>query len=372
MIDQAGIGAPSTATVIKRKKFETLETGRGLAAIFVVIAHSATIIAQPRFYDRVIWNGGFGRFGAGVDFFFVLSGFIIAWAHWSDIGHPDRVANYAQRRFYRIYPPYWCVLVPLAAAYFLFPAAGTPSQHDPWNFAFSFALLPFPQEPVLGVAWTLVREIIFYVVFGLLILLGRRALWALFAWGGAIVIMNLAIPDLGFPAAILLDTANLEFLLGLGVAAYMRRNSVPVPGLLAALGFAVFATLILTPQIVIANPLAMRVAYGSAIALGIMGIAELERGRDFAVPAIFRQLGAGSYAIYLIHGIAISAMIQIVTRILPKSIPLGLVMVILVAAGLAVGMTYHWSVEKPLARFLKAQSSSRKTPLALTDRPRTG
>jgi exopolysaccharide production protein ExoZ len=372
MMDRVAADSALTVPAAKRKKFESLETGRGLAAIFVVMAHSATIIAQPRFYDRIVWNGGFGRFGAGVDFFFVLSGFIIAWAHWGDIGRPDRAANYARRRFYRIYPPYWCVLVPLAAAYFLFPAAGTPSQHDPWNFVFSFALLPFPQEPVLGVAWTLVREIIFYVIFGLLILFGRRGLWALLAWGTAIVLIGIAIPDLGFPGAILFDTANLEFLLGLGVAAYMRRYSVPFPGLLAALGFAVFAALILTPQIVITDPLTMRLAYGGAIAIGIMGIAELERGRDFAVPAIFRQLGAGSYAIYLVHGIAISAMIQIVTRVLPKSIPLGLVMAVLVSAGVAAGMVYHWVVEKPLARSLRARAASRKTIDTATSIPGIG
>ena len=47
---------------------------------------------------------------AGVDFFFVLSGFIIYRVHRGDIGSPHRLSRYAWRRFVRIYPTYWIIL----------------------------------------------------------------------------------------------------------------------------------------------------------------------------------------------------------------------------------------------------------------------
>jgi peptidoglycan/LPS O-acetylase OafA/YrhL len=48
------------------------------------------------------------QFGhAGVDLFFVISGFIITYVHYDDIGTPSRLGRYAARRFQRIYPLYW-------------------------------------------------------------------------------------------------------------------------------------------------------------------------------------------------------------------------------------------------------------------------
>ncbi|MCZ2499322.1 hypothetical protein GN316_21400 [Xylophilus sp. Kf1] len=40
----------------------------------------------------------------GVDFFLVLSGFIILFAHHADIGHPGRLRNDVAKRFFRIDP----------------------------------------------------------------------------------------------------------------------------------------------------------------------------------------------------------------------------------------------------------------------------
>ncbi len=68
----------------------------------------------------IIWLEGFGPFPAsglfafghaGVDFFFVLSGFIILHVHAGDIGRPVRLGHYLQRRFTRVYPFYWVVFL---------------------------------------------------------------------------------------------------------------------------------------------------------------------------------------------------------------------------------------------------------------------
>jgi peptidoglycan/LPS O-acetylase OafA/YrhL len=52
---------------------------------------------------------------AGVEFFFVLSGFIIASAHAGDISRPARLIPYLQRRIIRIYPPYWIIFAIVCA-----------------------------------------------------------------------------------------------------------------------------------------------------------------------------------------------------------------------------------------------------------------
>jgi len=52
------------------------------------------------------------QFGhAGVDLFFVISGFIILFVHYDDIGRPERLGRYVGRRLSRILPTYWVALV---------------------------------------------------------------------------------------------------------------------------------------------------------------------------------------------------------------------------------------------------------------------
>ncbi len=104
-----------------------------------------------------------------MDFFFVLSGFIITWIHWSDIGRKERIRSFAAKRFVRIFPPYWFILAPLVILYLVFTGAGQPSQRDPVNIILSILLLPNPVQPVLGVAWTLTHEIFFYALFAAII-----------------------------------------------------------------------------------------------------------------------------------------------------------------------------------------------------------
>jgi exopolysaccharide production protein ExoZ len=336
-----------------RKKYDGLEVGRGFAAIFVLISHTAEIVAEPRFYGRMPWGEHFLKFGAGVDYFFVLSGFIIAWAHLADIGRPDRLGHYASRRFRRIFPPYWAVLLPLSCAYFLMPSAGKPGQHDIWNFFFSVTLLPYPVHPILGVAWTLVYEMIFYAIFGIAIWKGRPAFVLLWLWGAAVLVANLVTKTMAFPFSILFDSLNLEFLMGVSAAICLRRYRIPIPEVLAVLGFAAFLTILLIDYPVAANPLLMRIGYGLSATIGILGLVETERSRGLPTPKLLRTFGAASYAIYLVHGIAISVAIQLVVRLTHRLLPLPLVMLILIGAGIAAGLLFHFYVETPLARWMK-------------------
>jgi len=66
------------------EKIWGIEAARGVAACMVVFYHAARHIQQDT-GASVLW--GMSQFGhAGVDFFFVLSGFIIYWVHSKDIG----------------------------------------------------------------------------------------------------------------------------------------------------------------------------------------------------------------------------------------------------------------------------------------------
>ena len=321
-------------------KFGTLEVGRALAASLVVFHHAGNIAAQPRFYGEQAFSGHLQNFNVGVDFFFVLSGFIITWVHWSDIGDASRLGRYAIKRFLRIYPPYWGIMIPLALLYLLSPATGVPSQRDPLNIILSIFLLPAPAQPVLGVAWTLVHEVFFYALFALVILIGRAAfaifpIWALAIlavdrWGGS-----------AFPLSFFASPFNLEFIMGVFVAALLKSCRIPHPWLFATVGTASFLSLMLFAVHIQDDPLIGRLAFGSSALLAILGLVEAERRRPIPLASALAVFGAASYAIYLIHPVALSFAVHFLRAAAGSTLPLTAIVLLLAAAGIAAGLAFH-------------------------------
>jgi len=106
----------------------------------------------------------------GVEFFFVISGFLITSILMRKEIHPKNVVHFYQRRFFRIYPAY-CLMVMLSIAIYTFQG------HDEIGSAFIMALYHllflqnyFPLHPFLAHTWTVVVLEQFYFFAPLLIL----------------------------------------------------------------------------------------------------------------------------------------------------------------------------------------------------------
>ncbi len=152
-----------------------LDGFRGLAALTVVLYHVVYGSGLPS-----LGNGGlrnvFVSGYMGVDFFFVISGFVLFLPTVLNAGRFGQVRAYGIRRAARIIPAYYVVLV---AAVVLQPLVSAKSTVLPWESgagAFSFLLhLSFLQHTVgllrlypegflvLGVVWTLTLEVMFYI-----------------------------------------------------------------------------------------------------------------------------------------------------------------------------------------------------------------
>ena len=94
--------ASSSRKADERGTIGTLQGGRGLAALGVVLHHAglaAGAFAGP-FLGQSLLNLGY----LGVDFFFVLSGFII---YHSTADRGRSLGQYSVARFRRVYLPYW-------------------------------------------------------------------------------------------------------------------------------------------------------------------------------------------------------------------------------------------------------------------------
>ncbi len=79
-----------------RSEIRPLQYGRGLAALFVCLFHYEG--AMHHYADAAAWSKYFDfifRAGhSGVEFFFILSGFIIFHAHRRDFGQPGRLGSF--------------------------------------------------------------------------------------------------------------------------------------------------------------------------------------------------------------------------------------------------------------------------------------
>lgn len=142
---------------------QSLQLFRGLAALSVVLSHAiqstdAFIGNVPNFIRELVNVGGLG-----VDFFFVLSGFIIMYIHQSDNRTFHNSKVYLYKRFTRVFPIYWPIAFVVGLGYFVFPSMSESSREI--SLVSSILLLPAEGKPVLSVAWTLIHELIFYSVF---------------------------------------------------------------------------------------------------------------------------------------------------------------------------------------------------------------
>ncbi len=282
---------------------------RGLAAIFVVFYH-ATILSEANYSPYVLLSGLFMKGYAGVDFFFVLSGFIIAYAHFSDIGRKDRLRPFVLKRFLRLYPLYWIVSCLVVLAYFLIPGIGAGQEYvkEPMVIVRSLLLFPQPNQPVLSVAWTLVYEVLFYILFCGLILFTRKASRVMAIAWLALSALNCAGVSrwlFGFPGNYVTEYFfsgyNFEFLEGIVAALLvMNRRFGRFGAAFMVAGVILFIlSCALLPTFLPANQ--RMLFYGIPFALLIMGAAAKDLADPPRVPGFLAYLGEASYSIFLVH-----------------------------------------------------------------------
>jgi len=87
---------------IQNSYLPSLQVLRAIAALAVVCYHACLFVERET--GQVLFGGWYHLGELGVDFFFVLSGFIIAHVHGHELGLPNCAPRYLKRRFFRIYP----------------------------------------------------------------------------------------------------------------------------------------------------------------------------------------------------------------------------------------------------------------------------
>lgn len=311
-----------------RATLNSIQYLRGVAALAVVAHHTEWTHTQ------------IGQ--AGVDLFFIISGFIMV--------HVSRrepsLTAFLRARAVRLAPLYWLATL-LAAA-----LAGTS---DVTHLLQSLAFWPHagPEGrgwPVLVQGWTLNYEAFFYVVFAVSLLLpAARRLLMLTAGSAALILAGVMLHPTNTAAATYTSPMLMEFLAGAWLHRAWERGWLP-KGWQAA-SFGTLGVVLLAIWARSPVPEATRaLAYGLPMLLIAAAALRLEVSQHLPTVPLLGRIGDSSYALYLTHLFVLQA-IRPVTLPLPTVVALPLA----IAACVAVGWVVHRWVEVPLGTMLHSR-----------------
>lgn len=332
-------------------KLTGIEAGRGVAALLVVAMHTRGHLLKA--FGPFPFSDIFAFGHAGVDFFFVLSGFIILHVHAADIGRPSALGRYFQRRFTRVLPFYWVVL----ALSILLVALKHPLPPST-NLISSVLLLPLSVDLSVPVAWSLQHEIVFYALFAMLIVNRDLGLMLLGGWFALIVCDLLTIGG-DSTSGVLVNVHSAfdcEFFFGMLAAGLLRRIRVPYPRTLLLLGMVGFFGLSAAEDLHAVRALASatHLGYGIASMFIVLGAVEAERQGRLRAPRLLAAVGNASYALYLTHLLAIGALWQVLLACgLAEALPAWIEFAAFMAASVAFGFAASWGVEAPVTAFTR-------------------
>ncbi|WP_343638659.1 acyltransferase [Roseateles sp.] len=346
-------------------RLASIEAARALAALAVVLMHATHLMRVPQFSGHVALGGMFDFGYVGVDFFFVLSGFIITYVHHAELGRgAGRWPGYLWKRFVRVFPIYWLVLAmtagPSIAARWL--AGRTPvSELGAQDIPGTLLLWIGGHEPAyVGVAWSLQYEVLFYLSFCVLLLhlrggLALYGLWAVLVVAQAFGALPGALPlKLGDPHC-------LQFLMGVATGLLARHAALPLVRRQWGLVGAAFIGAVLYERLGAqgAHAFGGRVALGLASALVLATLVAMEQRRPVRVPAMLAQLGAASYSLYLAHCLLINIVLALLAKTgLYRTLPEFVIFAVAVAAAVTGGWLIGRCVELPVVAWLRRRTAS--------------
>jgi exopolysaccharide production protein ExoZ len=340
-------------------------------AAFAVLAHH--ILEEASGSSLALASPAFERVGAcGVDIFFVISG-LVMWHATGGFSAQTSAKQFIARRLTRIVPSYWAALAIMAGL----AGSGIAFKHvqlGAVTLGESVFLLPPTTSAglVLGVAWTLVYELYFYVICTAALCVP----WQRFRVAAIAALLA------GVPVALEMVGASaqghyygnpivIEFLGGIGLGAlstWLPQLSLRLRWAVLALCGALFwwASLASPDAATAGLPTAMRWwAWGVPATLLVAAFVHTP-DKGGRVARGLTVLGNASYVLYLTHGFWMNVFAKAVKAgVFHSSLSLYLAAACVAVLAVVSALGIHLCLEKPLLARLEGKRP-RITPTVVT------
>jgi peptidoglycan/LPS O-acetylase OafA/YrhL len=365
-----------------QRAFATLDLLRGVGALAVVVTH------YPDFFGLERTNGAY----LAVDLFYVLSGFVLAYAYERRIAAGMPPVDFVIARFVRLYPLYLLGTVIALAVYVLLLFTSSPRLTGPeilLTLPFSLLFLPTFVAPFLASygglgavyplnfpAWTLFYELAVNLLYGFSyrLLTTRRLIVMVFVSAIALIFTGLYFGNLAVGYAwidFIGGVPRVLFSFFAGVLLWRLFQSYrpsPLPGYTAIALILVFVCTAAgdTPTA------AMRPYYELFAVLIVFPCMVFIAARTVMgrrLRAISLQLGLASYAVYIIHTPVLHGLKKLfppvhpyITAAAPWS---GLaIAALLIGAGILLERYFHQPIRDAVLGAMKSRKRARALQLA--------
>ena len=292
-----------------KKIINSIQFLRGFAALAVVVHHTGGYVKRY-FEPTLLFEDKFSIGFAGVDLFFVISGFIIHFTSKNYLNNPSKLKEYLKKRFIRVYPIYWIITTILFISSWLIVeildknifSIGYPNTLIAYIQTYLLLPLHFAINPV---TWTLSYELFFYLCFAILII--SKRLWIIPALILAVSFYNIFI-DVPEVVEVKLNYFNFifsgynfEFMFGFLI--YPLYEKIKLSNIISVILLIISISIIALFGYDIGDYDSYKrvLTFGLPSGLTLLSLLNLENNNAISFPKITLTLGDASYALYLIH-----------------------------------------------------------------------
>jgi exopolysaccharide production protein ExoZ len=334
---------------VTRSVITNIQILRFIAAGCILLTHSADLLIP---HSSIIFDF---PWGAGVDLFFVISGFIMTWLTWGRFGEQGMPVRFLLRRAIRIVPPYWFFTTVMIAAVLVAPGQVRWTTLGLPQIVSSYTFFPWPRptdgklNPILSQGWTLNYEAFFYVAFAVALCFRNGLRWLVAAFVG-LAVLHYVVPPEMFVLRFYSNPIILEFVAGIGIAhLYIRGLRVSVPGSIAIAGVAGLTYVAMTFLPPLDDARFLELGLSAAFVVSSFALVA-EATRQGRLRRVLRSAGDASYTLYLSHAFTAQLVAVVALRYWHGSRwwPLALA----VTAATAIAMLFYRSVERPTTEAL--------------------
>ena len=326
-------------------RYQNIELLRFIAALAVVYFHAVgtlRAVAFPEIGPNPLTELG----AAGVDVFFVISGFVI----FLSLTRKNRTPiEFARDRLIRLVPAYWILTV--SHLVILASVAILRGTEVPFDISWTIQSLFFVSQPLgnnlplISQGWSLEIEMLFYLLVAVGLIIKNP-------------IANIVFPAVALVSLVgfgLLPDLALEFIFG-GLLGYLyTRIKFPAP---VAIGAGVIGIVLFVAPVILGAVDAPRwVTWGIPSMLVVFSAINLPQLNWKILPTI----GAASYPVYLLHMMVINIVSPIMSMFGSSTAMFFFALASCLILSQVLGIIFDKMVDKPITRFLKARI---KKPIA--------